>query len=93
MDRSRWITLLAAGAALVGVVAPAPAQTGGTFRIDGEVIADGGATLGGGTFRLSGTAGQPATHVLTGASLRLYDGFWSPSGATNDVIFSNGFDP
>jgi hypothetical protein len=33
------MTLIAAGAALVGLVALAPAQTGGAYRIDGAVIA------------------------------------------------------
>lgn len=93
MDRSRCVTLLAASAALVGVVALAPAQTGGTYRIDSAVIADGGTTLGGGAFRISGTVGQPTTHVLTGSTLRFYAGFWSPATSTSDVIFSNGFDP
>lgn len=93
MNRSRSITLICASAALVGLVAIAPAQTGGALRIDGAVIADGGATLDGGTYRLSGTVGQPATRVLTGSTLRFYDGFWSPAAAASDVIFANGFDP
>ena len=93
MDRSRWITLIAAGAALVGLVALAPARTDDALRLEGTVIAGGGAMLEGGTFRVNGTVGQPATHVLTGASLRLYDGFWSPAASASDVIFSNGFDP
>ena len=93
MERSRGIAKIAAGAALIGLVAIAPAQTRGAFRIDGAVIADGGATLGGGAFHLRGTVGQPGTHVLAGSTLRLYDGFWSPAIAASDVIFANGFDP
>jgi hypothetical protein len=93
MDRSRWVTLLAASAVLTGVVALAPAQTGGAYRIDGAVIADGGATLGGGAFRISGTVGQPTTLVLAGSTLRFYEGFWSPAAPAADAIFSNGFDP
>jgi hypothetical protein len=76
----------------VALVGAAPAQTGGTYRIEGAVIADGGATLDGGTFHMSGTVGQPATRVLTGATLRLYDGFWSPAAAASDLIFEDGFD-
>ena len=67
--------------------------TDDALHLEGTVIAGGGATLEGGTFRVNGTVGQPATHVLTGASLRLYDGFWSPAASASDVIFSNGFDP
>jgi len=93
MDRSRCIARIAAGAALVGFVALASAQSGGAYRIDGAVIADGGATLGGGAFHLSGTVGQPATQVLAGSTLRLHDGFWSPAAPASDVIFASGFDP
>jgi hypothetical protein len=93
MDRSRLCIGVFGAVLFAALVAAASAETGGTLRLDGAVIADGGATLGGGAFRLSGTVGQPATHVLTGASLRVYDGFWSPATSVSDVIFANGFDP
>lgn len=93
MHRSRFVIQACGTVMLAALVVAAPAQTGGTLRVDGAVIAGGGATLGGGAFRLSGTIGQPGTHVLTGSTLRLYDGFWSPAAAASDAIFANGFDP
>ena len=93
MERSRFCIRLCGAALLGAFVAAASAQTGGTLRVDGAVIADGGATLDGGAFHLSGTVGQSTTHVLSGASLRVYAGFWSPATSASDVIFANGFDP
>jgi hypothetical protein len=96
MQRHRPTAGVLAAALAIACVAPAraPAQAGGSYRIDRATIAAGGATLAGGTFRLSGTVGQPATAALSAAGYRLYDGFWSPATSpATDEIFANGFDP
>ena len=67
-------------------------SSGGIYRVDRAVIANGGGTIHAGNYTVSATFGQPAAGVLSAAGYRLYDGFWGAAGNA-DLIFANGFDP
>jgi hypothetical protein len=69
-------------------------SSGGPYRVNPSVVADGGASLSGGTFQLKGTLGQSATATLSATTYRFHGGFWVPAANSQmpDPIFSNGFD-
>ncbi len=67
-------------------------SSGGIYRVDRAVIANGGSTIHAGAYTVSATLSQPAAGVLTASGYRLYDGFWGTAGNA-DLIFANGFDP
>ena len=58
-------------------IAPASAQSGGTYDLTWNTIDGGGAMNStGGTYSLSGTIGQPDPGVLMGGTYSLGGGFW-----------------
>ena len=92
-------TLIAALAALAGMGALAqsvPPPSGGTFVIQKQAIAAGGARAAGGSYVLTGTVAQaaagPVTTEATGGSYRLAGGFHTTSAPLPDALFKNGFE-
>jgi hypothetical protein len=84
--------------ALVLVPATPRAQSGGTFRINQALIANGGGVATGATLRLDGTialvcAGPVPSGQMTGGAYRLRGGFWpEDDAATGDALFADGFE-
>jgi hypothetical protein len=72
-------------------IAPASAQSGGTYDLTWSTIDGGGGMFStGGTYELSGTIGQPDAGKLSGGIYTLNGGFWNAfanSVSTNINIY------
>jgi len=82
------VSVILAIALWLAAAAAAAQSSGGTYRIEPAVVANGRGTVGAGALQMRGTLGQAQTATLSGAGYRVYGGFWSPQ---SDVIFANGF--
>lgn len=95
MKRGAW--LLIVGAALAPAT-PAPAQSGGGFRLDFNSIDGGAGRMSAGAFVLTGSIAQPdagANAPLQGGIFRLRPGVLAGvvAGAPGSAhIFSDGFE-
>lgn len=92
-------TLIAALAATVvtGALAQTvPPPTGGTYIIQKQAIAAGGARATGGSYVLTGTVAQaaagPVPTEATGGSYRLAGGFHTTAAPQPDALFKHGFE-
>jgi uncharacterized membrane protein len=62
---------------VLGLVAPAAAQSGGDYDLTWSTVDGGGETFSvGGDYSLGGTAGQPDAGLLDGGDYALAGGFW-----------------
>ena len=82
----RLTPVLAVLAVLVLVV-PAMAQTGGGYDLTWSTIDGGGGELTGGEYTLAGTVGQPEPGALTGGPYIAEGGFWAMFSETVYRIF------
>jgi hypothetical protein len=70
---------LALGALALLMVSGVLAQSGGSFALDPDVVASGGAiSSSGGSYSLGSTVGQTGAGAVSGGSYTLYGGFWKP---------------
>ena len=82
----RLTPVLAVLAVLVLVV-PAMAQSGGGYDLTWSTIDGGGGELTGGEYTLAGTVGQPEPGALTGGPYIAEGGFWAMFSETVYRIF------
>ena len=62
---------------ILGLAAPALAQSGGDYELTWSTVDGGGAMFSaGGAYSLGGTVGQPDAGVLEGGDYTLFGGFW-----------------
>lgn len=77
---------------LASLLAPAHAQTGGTYELTWSTIDSGGATFStGGSYELGGTMGQPDAGNVSGGTYSLGGGFWGflapPGNSNNNFLY------
>lgn len=95
MRRGAWLLIVAAALA---PATPAPAQSGGGFRLDFNSIDGGAGRMSAGAFVLTGVIAQPdvgANTPLQGGTFRLLPGVLAggqAGAAGSDHIFSDSFE-
>lgn len=68
-------------------IAPASAQSGGSYDLTWNTFDSGGATFStGGAFQLGGTIGQADAGTMSGGGYALNGGFWVNSLANQDYL-------
>ncbi|MCX6026041.1 MAG: hypothetical protein NTY23_07275 [Chloroflexi bacterium] len=84
MRYARRITPMFACLALLALVVPALAQSGGGYELTWSTIDGGGGASTGGDYSLAGTIGQPDAGQMSSGSYEVGGGFWS---AFSEVVY------
>ena len=87
MRYSKRITSMLACLALLALVVPALAQSGGGYDLTWSTIDGGGGASTGGDYSLAGTVGQPEPGTLAGGPYNAEGGFWAMFSETVYRIF------
>jgi len=87
MRIAKRLTPVLAVLAVLVLVVPALAQTGGGYDLTWSTIDGGGGASTGGDYSLAGTVGQPEHGALAGGQYNAEGGFWAMFSETIYRIF------